>query len=121
MDVLFSARQAYRDLMQHWPTRIEAAINAGSTVQFFLTERQAKFYYTGTRNVSGTGRNQQVTNHVSEVSNYDFLPVRFDKASYAKGRAMILDSGADLLSGFWSQFGGRMNYNWLFEIEAAKP
>jgi hypothetical protein len=111
----------YRELRQHWSNQISAALQAGKTVVFFLVGREHKFYYTGTRDVSGTGRNQKITHHVTPVSNYDFLPLKLGKPSYAKGRSMVLDSGADVLSAFWSQFGDRMQYSCAFELDKSRP
>jgi hypothetical protein len=111
----------YRELRQHWGKQIATALEAGKTVVFFLTEREDMFFYTGTRDISGTGRNQKITNIVSQASNYDFLPVKLVKASYGKRRSMVLDSGADLIAEFWSQVGSRMEYNCVFEVDKLKP
>jgi len=63
-----------KEHIKHWNKELLNFVANGGTLFVVLCERQDFFIHTGTKDVSGTGRNQKVTNHVMPLSNYDFLP-----------------------------------------------
>lgn len=67
-------------------------VEKGGTLLVVLCEKQDFFIYTGTKDISGTGRNQKTTNHVSPLTNFDFLP--FQKFEYhsASGKNIFTES-----------------------------
>jgi hypothetical protein len=91
---------SFRTTQQHWASHVSNALKNGKTVVFFLTEKEVRYYYTGTKSVSGAGRSRVQTNHVAVCSNYSFLPFRLDNPIFGRGHAMVLDSGGELAAHF---------------------
>ncbi|MDL2224067.1 hypothetical protein LJB92_02000 [Bacteroidales bacterium OttesenSCG-928-M06] len=58
----------------HWKRELNLAFEKGKTVFIFLSEKKEFYIHTGTRDVSGTGRNQKITNHVTLFDNYKCFP-----------------------------------------------
>jgi hypothetical protein len=59
---------------ERWKNELTNAFNVGKTIIILLSERSEFYIHTGRKEVSGTGRNQKVTNIVELYSNYRFLP-----------------------------------------------
>src|SRR6202022_72061 len=60
----------------HWRDEIATAIRAGKVVFVALARPQEVYYYTGERSVSGTGRSQSISNHVTPIGSYASIPVQ---------------------------------------------
>lgn len=78
--------------IKHWKKELLNFVEKGGTLFVVLCEKQDFFVYTGTKDISGTGRNQKTTNHVSPLTNFDFLP--FQKIEYhsASGKHIFTES-----------------------------
>jgi hypothetical protein len=78
--------------IKHWNKELLNFVEKGGTLFVILCEKQDFFVYTGTKDISGTGRNQKTTNHVSPLTNFDYLP--FPKIEYhsASGKNIFTDS-----------------------------
>lgn len=61
---------------KHWNSEMSHFVSSGGTIFIILSKKNDFFIYTGTKDISGTGRNQKITNHVTPFSNYNFLPFR---------------------------------------------
>lgn len=58
----------------HWKNEIKHFVSNGGAIFIILSKKDDFFIYTGTKDISGTGRSQKVTNLVAPFSNYNFLP-----------------------------------------------
>jgi hypothetical protein len=116
-----SSSFAYRKAIQRWKQQVATALELGKTVVFFLTARVERYYYTGESNNQGTPGRPRVVTVVAPCSNYDFLPLRLGNPHYAQGSAMVLHSGADILSAYWKAFGPRSVYQCYFEGGRSTP
>lgn len=74
---------------KHWKTELTQFVNSGKTLLVILSKIDNFFIHTGENTVSGTGRNQKVTNLVTNFSNYDFLPFKDITFKPANGKAII--------------------------------
>ncbi|PZR28268.1 MAG: hypothetical protein DI535_07640 [Citrobacter freundii] len=64
------------DHIKHWNSEIDHFLANGGTLVIILTKKDEFYAYAGSRTVSGTGKNQKVTEHVGICSNYEFLPFK---------------------------------------------
>lgn len=87
-----------REIIDHWRTQIIAANRSGKTTIILLPEKKIFYLYTGGREVSGTGRNARVTNHVEPKSNYDLLPLTFRQWTNAHGSKIELSDKSSPIS-----------------------
>lgn len=80
------------DHIKHWKRELLHFVSNGGTLFVVLCKKEDFYVYTGTKAISGTGRNQKVTNHVSPCSNYDFLP--FPETNYypSAGKKVFVQS-----------------------------
>lgn len=62
------------DHTNHWKTEISHFLENGGTLFIILSKKEEFYIYTGTKNVSGTGRNQKTIDHVTPYTNYNYLP-----------------------------------------------
>lgn len=78
--------------IKHWKKELLNFVEKGGTLFVVLCKKQDFFIYTGTKDISGTGRNQKTTNHVAPLNNYEFLP--FSKIEYysASGKNIYTES-----------------------------
>lgn len=111
----------FQQAKQGWATSVKAALSVGKTVVIFLTEMDQRYYYLGTKDVSGTGRNARVTNHVSPCSNYDFLPVELKGANFGPGERMKLTENKNILQSYWKYFEQFSKYNVYFDDGVGTP
>ncbi len=63
------------DHTKHWKTEIVHFLENGGTLFIILSKKEEFYIYTGTKDISGTGRNQKTTNHVTPYTNYNYLPL----------------------------------------------
>lgn len=82
------------DHIKHWNKELFHFVSKGGTLFVVLCKKEESYIYTGTKDISGTGRNQKVINHVGLFSNYDFLP--FPKMDYysASGKNVFVQNSA---------------------------
>jgi len=83
----------------HWKREVESFLNHGKTLILFLEQKETLYIHTGDKKISGTGRNQQVTNIVQDVDNYNFLP--FDLSIYPSEGRIILPA-SPIVNNFYS-------------------
>lgn len=78
--------------IKHWKKELMNFVEKGGTLFVILCKKQDFFIYTGTKDISGTGRNQKITNHVAPLNNYEFFP--FPKIEYhsASGKNVYTES-----------------------------
>jgi len=62
------------DHTKHWKNELLHFTENGGTLFVILSKKEDYFIYTGTKTLSGTGRNQKTTNHVTPFSNYNYIP-----------------------------------------------
>lgn len=58
---------------KHWNNELLHFVENGGTLFIVLSKNEDFYVYTGTKSMSGTGRNQKTTNHVQTFDNYKFL------------------------------------------------
>lgn len=101
-----SSSVSIKEHSEHWKKELLKFLDAGGTLFVILNRVDEFFIYTGTKEFSGTGRSQRTTYHVTEFSNYKFLP--FSKISYhlASGKNIIPNSPlvTDLFKNFKDMF-----------------
>lgn len=83
-------------------------IETGRTLFITLPPKHDFYIYTGKKDISGTGRNQKTTHHVSPFSNYDFLPFSFMEYHSATGKNVIPKS--DLVNDLFKHFKDLFSY-----------
>jgi hypothetical protein len=80
------------DHTKHWKTEILHFLANGGTLFIVLSKKEDFYIYTGTKSVSGTGRNQKTTNHVTPYSNYNYLPFSSFEFHSASGKTVYPNS-----------------------------
>ncbi|WP_316753947.1 hypothetical protein [Pedobacter gandavensis] len=80
------------DHTKHWKTEILHFLENGGTLFILLSKKEDFYIYTGTKSVSGTGRNQKTTNHVTPYSNYNYLPFSSFEFHSASGKTVYPNS-----------------------------
>ena len=110
-DPLISTHQGKRLLSQesstkltehivHWQRELKNFLQNGKTLILFLKQKEILYIHTGKKEISGTGRNQKVSNIVEYVDNYKFLP--FNISVYpSEGR--IISPTTELVNNFYSE------------------
>ncbi len=108
---LLSEQKSFTALEQtrHWEKEISTAVNAGKLVVVYLAKPEDCFRYTGEKQTSGTGRNQKVTNIVTEINSYDALPAINSYSSVTGAKIKIAKTGA-IISPYWDQFATYSSY-----------
>lgn len=91
---------------KHWNSEIKHFVSNGGTIFIILSKKDDFFIYTGTKDISGTGRNQKVTNHVAPFSNYNFFPFKEITFHSASGKSVYPNDSivADLHKNFKDLF-----------------
>jgi len=84
-------------------SEMEGFLELGRSLVVFAPAPQRWYYYTGTRDVSGTGKNQKVTRHVNDMSTLDLLPFPLETIA-ASGRR-IECRGTTSEREFWHAYG----------------
>ena len=91
----------------HWQNEIKSYLNRGKTLFIILSEKESYYIQTGRKEFSGTGKNRQTTNIVTDFSNYNFLPtLKGIKYNVARGNKIISNDPLfkNLLDGFTKYF-----------------
>lgn len=80
------------DQSKHWKSELLHFVDNGGTLVVVLSKKEDFFIYTGTKDISGTGRSQKVTNHVAPFTNYNFLPFSQIEFNAASGKTVVPNS-----------------------------
>jgi len=101
---------------KHWKKELLHFVERGGTLFVVLCKKMDFFIYTGTKDISGTGRNQKTTHHVSPFSNYEYLP--FGKVEYhvATGKTVVPQS--DLVADIYKHFNELFSFEVYLKSEA---
>lgn len=92
---------------QHWKSELMNFVSNGGTLFIILNKKVDYYYYTGTNEVSGIGRNQKTINHVAPISNYSCIP--FDiKLNSASGNNVIASNS--IIKEFFENFKELISY-----------
>ena len=102
------------ELLGRWRTELLSAVNAGKTVFVVLTAPQSVYVATGDVEVSGTGRNAQRKQIVTERSNMDALPCSLDGVVPGVGSEIRGVPRSQVLRQYWTRFGPLSRYEMRF-------
>ena len=94
---------------RHWKSEIVTAVKAGKLVVIYLAEPVECIRYTGEKQTSGTGRNQKVTDVVTNISSYDMLPT-IDSYSTKTGARIKTTKAGSVIAPYWDEFSGYSPY-----------
>ncbi len=113
---LLSEHKSFAALEQtrHWEKEITTAVNAGKLVVVYLAKPEECFRYTGEKRTSGTGRNQKVTNIVTEINSYDALPA-IDSYSTVTGAKIKIAKTGSIIAPYWDEFADYTSYRTKIE------
>ncbi|MBA7574308.1 hypothetical protein ES708_16113 [subsurface metagenome] len=109
-----------QEQLAHWRREILGAVTAGKTVFLLLNELQEVYVATGEKSYSGTGRNRQVTRHVTPYSNYALIPGGIDVVN-SKGTSMTLCGKDNVLATYWAELGPASEFRVLISGEGVRP
>lgn len=101
----------------HWHNEIKSYLNTGKTLFVILSEKKSFYVQTGKKEYSGTGRNRQVTNIVSDFNNYKFLP-NFDGIKYNVAHGNKILSCDFLFHSFLKSFSDFITYETYLNIDS---
>ncbi|MBJ7414943.1 MAG: hypothetical protein JHC88_05675 [Niveispirillum sp.] len=105
----------FRNQRTHWRNQIKIAVEAGKTVIVILSEKQDRYFYTGTSEKSGTGKSLTTIMHVNQTNNYSLLPFSVNNIVFGSGNSMRLAPEAGVYKTFWDSFEGSLFYNCQFD------
>jgi len=91
-----------QDHINHWRKELSHFVENGGTLFIVLTQIEEFYIYSGTKDISGTGRNQKITHHVAPVSNYQYLPFKNFEYFHSSGKSIIPQS--NLVIDLFNQF-----------------
>ncbi|MGY4537498.1 hypothetical protein ACVW0P_001917 [Mucilaginibacter sp. UYNi724] len=104
---------------RHWKNELSHFVNTGGTLFIILPKKEDFFIYSGTRDVSGSGRNQKITFHIEPFSNYKFLPFDDIKFKFVSGEYILPNSF--LVNEFYSLFKEYMSFEAYFAKSPDNP
>jgi hypothetical protein len=93
---------------RHWNLELLNFLEHGGTLIIMLRGKKNFFVYTGEKTLSGTGRNTRTTNHVTDYSNYYFLP-DFGITYYAESGKTIVPNDP-IISELYKDFKESMSF-----------
>lgn len=100
---------------KHWKKELLNFVERGGTLFVILNGKEDFYIYTGTKDISGTGRNQKTTLHVSPYSNYEYLPFVNVEYYVATGKTILPQS--DLFSELYNQFSDLFSFEMYIKSE----
>lgn len=113
-DLMYEGKKLYNkessaaifDHLHHWKKEFLHFVESGGSLVVILKKKEDFYIYTGNKDISGTGRNQKVTNLVTSLSNYDFLPFSGIEFNTASGKTIVPNGPimADLYKNFKDHF-----------------
>lgn len=108
------------EAVKHWREELNIAFKSGKTIIIFLNEFEEVYYKTGEK-ISGTGKNQKITNIVALLNSYSMLPLTFSNKKVAKGKNIKFTKDANLLKPYWELVKDFTEYQLYFELDKLKP
>lgn len=102
---------------KHWKKEIIDFLKAGKTIFIHFSMRDDYYIHTGKKEVSGTGRNEKVTNIVENYSNYSFFP--FDQIKYIEVEEAIGYPNSIIVDNFQKNFKEQLGFE--LYIESLEP
>ena len=93
----------------HWLNEIKSYLNRGKTLFIILSEKKSFYIQTGRKEFSGTGKNRQTTNIVTDFSNYNFLPA-IKELSYSVAHGNKIIANDSLFKNLLDSFSKYMSY-----------
>jgi hypothetical protein len=103
------------DHSEHWNNELSHFVENGGTLFIILVKKEDFFIYTGTKSISGTGRNQKTTNHVQSFSNYNFLS--FLKINFLSASGKIIYPNNSLVVDIHKNFKDYFSYETYLQSE----
>lgn len=100
---------------KHWKKELLHFIETGRTLFVILPQKFDFYIYAGSKDISGTGRNQKTTHHVTTFTNYDFLPFIQIEFHSASGKSVYPKS--DLVKDFFNHFKDLITYEVYLKSE----
>lgn len=100
----------------HWHNEIKSYLNTGKNLFVVLSEKKSFYVQTGRKEYSGTGRNRQATNIVSDFNNFKFLP-NFDGIKYNVAHGSKILSSDFIFHSFLKSFNDYISYETYLNIE----
>lgn len=94
---------------KHWNREIKSFLSTGKTLFVVLSEKKNFYIHTGKQEFSGTGRNRQTTNIVTEFSNYLFLP-KIDNLEFNVAQGKKIISTDAKFTSFLTEFSDLLSY-----------
>ncbi len=105
----------------HWRSELKAAADAGKVVFVMLYKPERRYYYTGQRTQSGTGRYQRTTNHVDSIDSYGSIPLTLAGLTPRGGTEITTYPQLGPLAAYWAQFGSSSAYEVYFDASNVTP
>lgn len=99
----------------HWNKELLHFLENGGTLFVILSKIEDFYVYTGTKSISGTGRNQQTTNHVQPFNNYNFLS--FLKIDFLKATGKNVIPNSPLIQNIFELLKNYMSYETYLKSE----
>ena len=109
-----------QEQLAHWRREILGALRAGKTVVILLNILQEVYVATGDKSYSGTGRNRQITRHVTSTTNYSLIPGGIDVVN-SNGTSMKLFGHDNALTTYWAELGSLSEFRVLISGEGIRP
>ena len=103
-----------KERVQHWRRELATAFNSGKLIIVFMVKPEDVFVKTGRRDVSGTGRNAQVTNYVEPLSSYATLPFGLTNITAAAGSKITPAADLKYMAVLWKEFAANFRYQTYF-------
>lgn len=110
-----------KECISHWRNQISAALSAGKTVIVFLVEQEQFFIATGTKDYSGTGRNQRITRHVDLKDNYSLIPISLKNFANATGSRIKKEKKIWPIERYWQIMEELSLYKVTYQVENSTP
>lgn len=92
----------------HWKNELLHFVKRGGTLFLVLCKKEDFYVYTGTKDISGTGRNQKTTEHVTPFSNYNCLP--FPKIEYCSAYGKTVYANSMVVANLHKSFKEYFNF-----------
>jgi len=108
-----------KERLSHWKAELNAAIDAGKLVIVFLASPEGVFVRTGEKQYSGTGRNRQVTNIVTEASSYGSMPFQLE-VHPRRGSSIVRGERIGVFAQYWDAFGEYSPYEVTVESNVSR-
>ncbi len=105
---------ALKRAVTHWRSQLKIAYETGKTIIILLAPFERVFVDSGERQYSGTGRSRRATVMLSEVHNYQFLPITL-QVTAAVGRGIKQSADLEFLLPLWNLLKSHFEYQVMIE------